>query len=111
MIRSNELRIGNYVYDVYDHINRQIDRHDFINTKQHFNPVPLTEEWLIRFGFRNRKSNTSISYSLKVNERNVDVYIKNGEWRIGSKIILMMPYVHTLQNFFALVGEELTIKE
>ena len=73
MIPINELRINNYVYYNNEHneigiitklvtelitdinyvgINNRIDVH-YLN--KHINPIPLTEELLIKFNFKERK--------------------------------------------------------
>lgn len=72
-MEANELRIGNYVFNpvqkkevkvdlpllsdvLYDeHIDRVIE--------DRFQPIPLTEEWLIKFGFENDEDDSySINY-------------------------------------------------
>lgn len=67
------------------------------------NPIPLTEEWLVKFGFFNNE--------LKA-EHNLFVWYEN---HIGIKGMLgiVKPckciYAHQLQNlYFALTGKELT---
>jgi hypothetical protein len=81
-----------------------------------FKPIPLTEEWLMKFGFKLTISNKDSGYKqYGINKNGFDImfsidcnccpecFIEN----IGIEIT----YVHQLQNvFFALCGEELTIK-
>ena len=130
MIQANELRIGNIVdrvssskIDVIDNYYTvfELDEHsvsvDDIDGNLYINEsvegIKLTEEWLLRFGFRQwgkykhlwKLKNvcgfticTTISFHLN----------EYGRWRnnIGE-----MEYVHQLQNlYFALTGQELELK-
>lgn len=97
-------------------------------------PIELTEEWLLKLGFTQTTDNGEVkSYQLYIKEENwffqYDIiqrrnkeywsgivfklyadggYDDSGELDLVEKI----KYVHQLQNiFFALTGEELTIKE
>ncbi len=80
-----------------------------------FTPIHLTEEWLLKFGFEIAFADEAFKEALygdnPVTEdyliilKNVSNYwfYRNGHFKIR--------YVHQLQNlFFALTGEELTIK-
>jgi hypothetical protein len=67
-------------------------------------PIPLTEEWLLKFGF-DKIDFQFIKNGIKLFPIR-DLYYR-GNFPIKSDI----KYVHQLQNlFFALTGEELTIK-
>jgi len=85
------------------------------NDPKGFNPIPLTEEWLFRFGFHNKSQTT-------------DYYFNLGSFIIGGTGKRLFPsihgesgleafgnetkYVHQLQNLYnALTGEELTLKD
>jgi hypothetical protein len=125
----NEVRIGNY----YQH-NEKVEKvtpnviealWEFEDRKW-IKPILLTEEWLLKFGFEK----DGIAYS-----KNIDLfgggkklsfsgdylYIIDSEKQntIPTDIITMWNkdikknfYVHQLQNlYFALTGEELTIKK
>jgi hypothetical protein len=80
-----------------------------------FEPIPLTEEWLLKFGFE--VSGGEISY----NKNKLSIYYgdtilsgKNGRTYWNSWTILeeSPKYVHQLQNlYFALTGEELKQQE
>ena len=77
--------------------------------------IPLTEEWLVKFGFVNNGYNPKVFY-------NGEYYITkyNGaDWDIFDDVpaacnsigMLTLDTVHQLQNlYFALTGEELIIK-
>jgi hypothetical protein len=74
--------------------------------------IPLTEEWLLKFGFE-KSSGTSVSFQLE--SKYFDIRYYNQEISIISDRddlkMIQVKYVHQLQNlYFALVGEELTIK-
>jgi hypothetical protein len=83
----------------------------FINPKiDECEPIPLTEEWLLKLGFQKEKEHYTWYFKGKV-IINVFNYIAyklnaNGYTRYES-----FKYVHQLQNlYFALTGEELTFK-
>jgi hypothetical protein len=72
------------------------------------NPIPLTEEWLLKFGFVEYKTEDKHHTFAKrsFNWNDGVLYV------IGHGYINHIKYVNQLQNlFFALTGEELTIKE
>ncbi|WP_027380827.1 hypothetical protein [Chryseobacterium daeguense] len=82
--------------------------------------TPLTEEWLLKFGFTN-DDNESWFWSFDFNEKQETFKLFQltaggnpfGLWGIVgcSQLIKKIEYVHQLQNlFFALTGEELTLK-
>ena len=78
-------------------------------------PIPLTEEWLLKFGFEKQmiKINdyTDFAYECIFESYEFALY-QELEWSDIQKIILhTVKYVHQLQNlYYALTGEELTLK-
>jgi hypothetical protein len=73
--------------------------------------IPLTEEWLLKFGFTFRKDTGFIGwYSQPVFGESIRVFlIENGYFKFHSATTVIK-YVHQLQNlYFALTNEELTI--
>ena len=76
------------------------------------NPIPLTEEWLVKFGF----DKIGIYYE-KENLRIEPMVLMNLTFAVrfitgvnSSIMISSVQHVHQLQNlYFALTGEELTI--
>lgn len=122
MIQANEIRVGNAVYD-HDGVLRWINHRKISDIASRPNdhgymPIPLTEEWLLKFGFEEyRFYKDRISYKL-VQERGGDYFV-TGEWfhkclSEGNAVILNynLQYVHQLQNlFFALTGKELELKK
>jgi len=128
MIDSIKLRIGNYIQfndtvGVVKNINYSTirayvfnDIEDDLFNCEDIEPIPLTEEWLVKFGF-NDLEESSIKRSILrqflseavVSQETIDNQTK---WIVyfvtksGHKI----QYVHQLQNLFhSLCGEELTI--
>ena len=83
-------------------------------------PIPLTEEWLLKFGFRYiteySERYDGFAYVLDLGFIIIgngvmggDIIIFNSERKSTGKTI---EYVHQLQNlFFALTGEELKLKD
>ena len=72
-------------------------------------PIPLTEEWLFKFGFDNKfnKGKINIIPKGRLGYKNGRTYFNS--WTILEK---QPDYVHELQNlYFALTGEELTLNK
>lgn len=67
-------------------------------------PIPLTKEWLLKFGFNER---------YKAFAKGDFTFIENSGMAYKLSIVDNMPkYVHQLQNlYFTLTGEELTLSE
>jgi len=55
-MKANELRIGNYAYDIDLNQEFEIQAIDIVElqaeTIDFYKPIELTEEWLIKFGFK-----------------------------------------------------------
>lgn len=69
-------------------------------------PIPLTEEWLKRYGFENVLPN-----QYKLSGTSVQVFIHQDKWlyRIGNVSMKHVQTVHQLQNLhYCLHGQELT---
>jgi len=118
-LKASELRIGNFttlgvVCLIEDDVFRVADSDGdtFKNTWADIEPIPLTEEWLLKFGFQKSMSWTYV-VELKGNLKLV-YYLGEKGWSIGFKSysdFSNLEYVHQLQNlYFALTGEELTLK-
>lgn len=132
-MKANELRIGNIVhFDMNDprednepeqgYINHVISANDLNNESiTRLTPIPLTEEWLLKFGFKYSKEEIAcfIKHYYTLN----DVQIKIEQWKKDMSFdesyslymdygyINSVKYVHQLQNiYFALTGEELELK-
>ncbi len=114
MIESKELRIGNYYTDE-DGEQHTFDWSDMSWMDWDYcKPIPLTEEWLVKFGFVDgclygigSENKDEIFVSLKGDNT---MYISDSR---DSYYSFPAPckHVHTLQNlYFALTGSELKIK-
>lgn len=106
---AKELRIGNLVNTPMGEFKiRGIDL-DENNFKDNcFDPIPLTEEWLLKMGFEKTRFGF---WSNKIIIRNsvIDTFRFRASDSIGH---IDVNHVHTLQNlYFALVEEELTLKD
>jgi hypothetical protein len=121
-MRAEELRIGNLVMDnakVKIVTSGMISNWDIIKKDYGgYKPIPLTEEWLLRFGFgMMNKSYFSIPSRTRTNNSPYSlIYTKdlNGDWYIliNESVRFYLEHVHTLQNlYFALTQEELTLNE
>lgn len=107
-MKANELRIGNW-YLSFGVDLKQVESITKDKILIDFHPIPLTEEWLLKFGFDSHKSSKELLFgSLICLERQMnELFIVNPFDKHQYKI----DYVHQLQNlYFALTGEELEIK-
>jgi hypothetical protein len=130
-MKASSLRIGNYVF-TYLSDNADGIEQVTINTlrvmtenptkKTIYEPIPLTEEWLLKMGFE-KDDNYYTSYRLdegyitvKAEDNDwddlcLDVFIKTADMD-KEFYLTAIEHVHSLQNlYFALTGEELTIKD
>ena len=128
MIQANELRIGNYISDIWSPNGffkvTQLKKFsavygkDFTALYDNLNPIPLTEEILLKAGFEKCRKGCS----LNVGGESFDYYIKDKFviWdhkhrgysleSIRSQGFILYNFLHQLQNlFFALTGEEIKI--
>jgi len=120
MIKPNELRIGNLlmysdnsgIWKVSGIHEFGIDCFDDIEETymeyENFEGIPLTEEWLVKFGFI---KDLGLTYGLdKLNISLTGVQYDFGRTYFNSWCILerQPEFVHQLQNlYFALIGKEL----
>ena len=117
-MEATELRIGNWVI-VNEECQIEAIVHDAVCISTRFEtyvlddvkPIPLTEEWLIKFGFEsNPYIDTYELYELDELKFILDIDKTRGKLDIHWKQV-ECKYVHSLQNLFhSLTGEELTIK-
>lgn len=118
-MEATELRIGNYLQYKSGEV-FQIHSQDFSSLESipeylHPNPIPLTEEWLLKFGFK-KLSAISFEKYINANKSFTIVYSMNAKrWSFPyhHKIntLVSFEYVHQLQNlYFALTGKELLLK-
>ena len=103
-MKAAELRIGNWI-----DLGGQRNLHrveDEILGCLNLNPIPLTEEWLLKFGFKKVMCKDNyITYSNR--NKRIGIYPDRCIMR-GHAV--SFKYVHQLQNlYFALTGEELIL--
>jgi hypothetical protein len=136
MIAANELRIGNFVLakPIFGNDKKfkplQIASPNEIfrcyNTPKDFNPIPLTPEILEKCGFvvvhkANNHYTINDPNGFKDSHKIAIFHTVNNQWHIafsdtfsGYKDYIpttKIKYLHQLQNlYFALTGEELTVK-
>lgn len=112
---GSELRIGNYTLD-HGHP-EQIPYGSDIDSAGMMEPIPLTEEWVVKFGFERfefeYEEGNEITYVLE--KKNGHQFVLNDSLQPMDGEIAMLDYklqyVHQIQNlYFALTCEELTIK-
>jgi hypothetical protein len=134
MITPQELRIGNWIeWDDESHEQIQVEQitcnkddsgeiqNWFVNGGliEDFVPIPLTEEWLLKFGFASlggglfQKAPDHLpNYVIGISQvpggtSRCQLYI--GREPYGNFTATHIDYAHQLQNlFFALTGQELT---
>lgn len=123
---ANELRIGNWVFwddpsneqvQIFSiQISETIDgENSFVNGGliDDFKPIPLTEEWLLKFRFVPVNDDGLYQNPNEELFQVQDLYLQGIWGHIWDTSFTEAPiqYVHQLQNlYFALTGEELTIK-
>lgn len=95
----------------YNKVPAQVEKWSEFDSRD-IEPIPLTEEWLFKFGF------DKPAYSICGDIFHLTKWDKNPlDWCVAMNknnaiIVEKLQYVHQLQNlYFALTGEELTIKE
>jgi len=127
-MKITELRIGNYVNRLGNPTTilgiQQSEKIGYVSTPlsgavtiNQIEPTLLTEEWLLKFGFKqgDNKSKSDCFYEIPVGGSGFFINPNNGVVWIerGSNIFnnpALIEYVHQLQNiYFALTGEELQI--
>ena len=128
-MKATELRIDNLVYRRFKVVRV---RHETLNNLQiHpliigrlYQPIKITEEWLLSFGFEKREQGVCNYFHIGTNPvthdwlfdlvwlkecRNTDKYEGFPFYKNGRFVI---KYVHQLQNlFFALTQEELKLPQ
>lgn len=114
-MNAKNFRLGNLVYDTEGKVN--IINLEALNyflkygeTKScQAKSILLTEEWLLKFGFRNVDGEYLLD-DFRYNLLKTDTF--NGIlFCDGIKVLREVRYVHQLQNlFFALTGKELEIQ-
>ena len=109
-MKANELRVGNLVYDDDDII--EVEAYQLYILTDYFEPIPLTEEWLERSGFSEEIKEVNHSDFWVYKKGDLTFNSNHGWWYMNQPLRHYPKYVHQIQNlYFALTGEELTLKE
>ena len=118
-MKVSELRLGNLViYEQTTHFITLVDRLDFIETRwlnQHIDesdyrcsigtikPIPITEEWLIKFRFKKRNDRLFTLNYFEIHMVNELLYFKSYK-------LIHLYFIHQLQNiYFISEGVELEL--
>lgn len=143
MIPQNELRIGNFVFDdenaeckisclfsdkkikyegyEMDDFQVEYENNESIYLSSVINPIPLTEEWLVKFGFKEQIGwykfiGGEWVNSIEVSHNDLNkwyCYYRNFNKGTADDFVLLrndLKYVHQLQNvYFALSSIELSL--
>ena len=99
-MKVTELRIGNYV-NINDVTLYKVDMlyDDYVNLK-YWKPIPLTEEWLVKFGFEiNDCDNYELAYMVEINSTFTIIKEERGYFYIDSRNN-EIKHVHQLQNLY-----------
>lgn len=121
-MKATELRIGNYIdrgdcictvetLDRKGATTTPIGSNYDLDKKTGLNPIPLTEEWLLKFGFKKEKNVNENTYP-DFRKRSVELLTNvNGFYVLNrNEGFTDIHYLHQLQNlYYALTGEELTL--
>jgi hypothetical protein len=131
-IPANELRVGNWLIHQRNEITTELkqvkgidyggdslfyeyysqDGSQYPRGIEYFKPIPLTEEWLLKFGFKKLNNAFYIGdFKVMINQ------LQKGETGYDKYLFIKgipikpINEVHKIQNaFFEFKGEELTIK-
>lgn len=123
-MRAEDLRIGNYYEDDMERVGKLLKwvSSKKVELKMEFSkllidfdclePIPLTEEWLVKFGFK-KPAHSWVGDKFHLTEWDdsplnwcVSLNKNNGV------LVLKLKHVHQLQNLYhALCGSELILKE
>lgn len=120
-MEARELRIGNYVLEKrreeFIQFRSFAGLSNFEASAWEFEPIHLTEEWLLKFGFKKEDDGLYIyefgRHYFRIglgNEWN-DLYYREDIGMDGIVFKPSMDYVHQLQNLiYVITGEELELK-
>ena len=122
-MKATELRIGNYILISVLSGDKFVNELFAVNATtirdaEHYGnewnaePIPLTEEWLLKFGFEFYEGKRTI-FNDSYERNNVRLNYREDKkifyWE--DRHYMELKYVHQLQNlYFALTGNELEIK-
>jgi len=119
---EKKLRGGNLVYRIVEGFEPLVEKRvvewgwdivyrigDCVDIEDNYEFIPLTAEWLVRFGFR--KSSNFVYYfdSFSWDSRD-SLFTVYSDWNGEYAYYVKVEWVHQLQNlYFALTGKELVL--
>jgi len=131
-MEAKELRIGNYVNDHDNYLDEIImisfDRLLYLKNYgnihiRHIKPIPLTEDWLLKFGFEKNNDLIIFKPSYYIEIQKTPFYLRpsykggyywgfmNDKRDCELHDVINLKYIHTLQNlYFSLCGKLITDK-
>lgn len=128
-MKANELRINNWYKSVKFGVPVQCDLSDLMELchrsdgayndppiDEMFDPIPLAEEWLLKFGFVYDHDEEELILDDKLGvsfmcAHDSIIYYRGNLEPLWVDVLLNVEHVHQLQNlYFALCGKELIIK-
>ena len=124
-MKVTELRINNWVQFKHTETPVRVILGDFVMAREYkderlddYEPIPLTEEWLVKFGFEKKQNKFDNRWD---NEYGFEIEVQGDKyaycvWDESAPHLTTFlghcKYVHQLQNlYFALTGEELTLNK
>jgi hypothetical protein len=124
MIQSNELRIGNWVYDAEDEENVKVvgfdDEEIYVVDKNGIQwrcssgiiaPIPLTEELIKKQGWEKVGYYYTDNNGLEIYETNDGWHLHIDDDKCQTTIAILINSVHELQNaYFVVTKKELEVK-
>ncbi|WP_159479780.1 hypothetical protein [Chryseobacterium sp. 18068] len=120
-MEANELRIGNYanhselgIVEIIavgrDYIYCVYNGETFYESIGRFSPIPLSEEWMLKFDFDPTANNLFYHKNIQIEKQKNTFNLRFVNPDFTTSSLRRIKYVHQLQNlFFALKGKELTI--
>ena len=126
VILPNELRIGSIISDIFSESTQPFTITKLLQNKcyykpgsnavydckyENLKPIPLTEEWLLKFGFQIDETYVSEQNPyLDYIKDEVRISMPYYSFEFGDGAFMELKYVHQLQNlYFALTQRELTV--
>lgn len=112
MIQPQELRLGNLfverntkqIIEVIELTKSSVIFSENFDKEWQAEPIPLTEEWLIKLGFH------EVLGVYAIYGKEINIKLNNGYWDayFKGKYVCVIKHVHQIQNlYFALTGQEL----
>jgi len=125
-MKATDLRIGNYYFRKHGKgwaetcIDEDMVGRIFSQSTEYalndFEPIPLTEEWLVNLGFKETWSDGKERKEYSIGPFYLFHYRKGNnesvKWESGGGDVRVLKYVHSLMNLYhALTGQELELTQ